>query len=115
MERIILEQCLREHLPIPSKIQGAPELFAGLDVYYVAFLDLHHGRPVGLAEGAIPWDQVQTYGRETGLTEDELDDLHYFVRELDTAYLDWRRKKDGKSGSLRGKDAPPRPSRRGKR
>lgn len=82
---------MRERLPLPARIQNAPSLELGLELYYGAFLDLHTCRPLGLDEGPIRWIDIHDYADRLELSEDQRDDLHYHVRAMDNAYLDWRR------------------------
>lgn len=97
VERRILEQCKRERLPLPNRIQNAPDLRIGLELYYSAFLDLCSSRG-GMGDGPIPWTVVHEYGLLLGLDDDQLDDLHYYVSRMDDAQLKWLRNKQGKAG-----------------
>lgn len=87
---------MRERLPLPRRIQDAPELHLGLEIYYDAFFDLHTCRPVGMGLGSIPWSVMKDYALTWGLDEDQMVDLFYYVRAMDKAYLDWVAKKEAK-------------------
>lgn len=86
---------MRERLPLPQRIQNAPELEPGLELYYEAFHHLHSGRAVMMAELPISWMQIAEYGERTGLTEEQVEDLQHHVRAMDDAYLKWRQKQSG--------------------
>jgi hypothetical protein len=92
---------MRERLPLPQRIQNAPELFLGLEIYFSAWLDLHSCRPVAWAEQPIRWIDINDYADRLELSPEQREDMHHHVREMDNAYLKWKeskRPKDGKSG-----------------
>lgn len=84
---------MRENLPLPARIQNAPELDDGLEFYLGAFFDLNSERSVGMDLGPIPWRAVHEYGQWLRLTDEELEDLHYHVKALDEAYIEHQREK----------------------
>lgn len=75
-------------MPIPKEILNAPELLPGLELFYAAFNDLHTCRPVGMAEGQIPWTTIDLYCERYDITGDQREDFFYHIRELDHAYLE---------------------------
>jgi len=79
---------MRERLPLPAKIREAPSLFQGLELYYDAFLELSSCRFTGFALGPIPWTAMRDYAEAFELDEEQKDDLFYFVRAMDVAYLE---------------------------
>jgi hypothetical protein len=87
-------------LPLPQAIQNAPELTIGLELYYGAFFDLDPDRPQshgGL--GPIPWSSIHSYAVAWALDEEQTDDLFYYVRQMDSAYLKWQAgKAEAKTG-----------------
>lgn len=87
VEKIILEQCIRDNLPIPKKLQNSPSLESGMELYYQAFLDLNSCRQVGMGEGPIPWTAIAYYCRFFEMDEETTDDVMYMVRGLDNEYL----------------------------
>jgi hypothetical protein len=93
VERTIIESCMREGLPLPQRIENAPELAPGLEFYLAAFYELESSRPMGLDVGPIPWTALQDYALSLGLDDEEQDDLKHHVRALDVAYLKHRAKK----------------------
>ena len=60
-----------------------------LALYYDAFYALHSCRPSGMGPGPIPWTGVQEYCGYYGLDDEQQEDMHYFITELDHAYLKW--------------------------
>jgi len=73
--------------PLPKRIQNAPQLEMGLELYWEAFWDLSTCRAVGMGAGPIPWLAIRDYGLTFGLDEDQQEDLVYLVRMMDNAYL----------------------------
>lgn len=87
---LVARQCAREKAPLPEKFANAPELLPGLDLYYSAFFDLSTCRPLGFAEGPIPWLAIDRYCEANDIEGEQREDLHFHVRALDRAYLQWR-------------------------
>jgi hypothetical protein len=81
-EKTIIETCIRERRPLPDAIAKAPQLFMGLELYYVAYLDLSSCRSIGMAEGPIPWLAIYDYAQRLGMDEEQRDDLLFFVQSL---------------------------------
>lgn len=93
-ERTIIEQCARQHLPLPERIANAPELLPGLEFYYGAFLDCSTCRSYGGgSEGPIPWLAVDDYIGRKGIIGEQAEDVFYHVQQLDNAYRDFKNKK----------------------
>jgi hypothetical protein len=92
-EQLILQQCMRDRLPLPEKIKNAPELELGLELYWGAFFDLHTCRPLGMEEGAIRWMDIHEYCNCLELSGGQRDDMHHHVRYMDDKYLEWKAKK----------------------
>lgn len=84
---------MREHLPLPPKIQNAPELLLGQVFYFGAFLELNTDRYVGMELGPIPWSSIMEYADRLGLDDEEREDLFHHVRALDDVLMEHRRKK----------------------
>ena len=72
----------------------------GLALYYGAFMDLNTCRPQGMGEGVISWLSVQEYAGYCGFSAEQTEDLHYYVRHLDSVYLNWKKdqRKKGSNG-----------------
>lgn len=86
-EKNIIRQCLASRQPLPDSIANAPELELGMELYYDAFLDLSDDREVGLAPGPIPWSVIRDWGLTYELSPEQMDDLFYYVKAMDKAYL----------------------------
>lgn len=84
---------MREGIPLPHKIENAPSLLPGLELYYIAFIDLMASRQMGFAVGAIQWEVVQYYCDSHRLRKDQCDDMHYHIKNLDTFYINHSAKK----------------------
>jgi hypothetical protein len=96
-------------MPLPDRIQNAPELVLGLELYYGAFMDLTSCRGTGYGtEGPIPWDKVVQWAEKYGLDEEQEDDLVYHIPQMDEVYLKFKAKKL----SATTKTPPARPSKK---
>jgi hypothetical protein len=84
---------MREGLPLPKRIANAPTLFIGLELYYDAFWELDTCREVGWGWGPIPWSAIKDYAETFNFDDEQRDDLYYFIRVMDNAYLRYRHKK----------------------
>lgn len=91
-----MQMCLRDGRPIPKAIQNAPELWMGLELFFTAWLELTPDRPSGWDVRPIPWTSISQYAEVFGITGEQRDDLFYFVRAMDDAYLKHCRKKSKK-------------------
>lgn len=80
---------MRDRLPLPNRIQNAPVLWLGLEFFYSAFLDLNTCRPSGWNLGPIPWSAIADYANAMDVIGEQRDDLFFFVRSLDSAYLEY--------------------------
>jgi hypothetical protein len=101
-------------MPLPKAIANAPELWQGLELFYTAFMDLTTCRPLGMSEGPIPWTAIAEYCDRYDIADEQREDLFYFLREMDTAYLKARveqSKKEQKKSEPRAKKFTP-PSKR---
>lgn len=93
VEKQIIQNALKSGNPLPQRIQNAPQLFWGLQLYFHAFFDLATCRPLGFTEGSIRWLDVEEYCIKLNLTDEQKEDMHYYIRNMDNAYLNWRDKK----------------------
>lgn len=88
-EKTIIEQALMRGLPVPDMIRNAPELLPGLDLYFVAFLELSTCRPATMAGvGPIPWTAIDQYAVAGGFTGDQRGTLFYCVRAMERAQFE---------------------------
>lgn len=94
VEQNIIRQCMREGLALPNKIQNAPELGFGLQLYMGAFLDLNTDRPTGWGPTQIPFSAIMAYADVYQIEGEQREDLLYFVRGMDAAFLDYHSKKN---------------------
>lgn len=90
VEKKIVDQCVRYKKPLPARIANAPFLRMGLDLYYLAFLDLTSCRTQGYAEGPISWLSIAHYAQLNGYNDDQIEDLFVHIGEMDTVYLKFR-------------------------
>lgn len=96
VEETIVEQCARQKLPLPKKIRDAPELHLGLEFYFSAFFDLTTCRPGGMGMYPIPWKEILRYGLFFQLSFDQMEDLFFFMRRMDEAWITYFEKKQNK-------------------
>lgn len=79
---------MRERIPLPKRIANAPELWLGLELFYDAFWDLNSCRDLGaVGFGPIPWSAVKDYAQTFELDSEQFQDLYYYIRRMDDAYL----------------------------
>lgn len=90
-EKKIIETCYKERLPLPDRIRDAPQLFLGLEIYYGAFFDLTTSRG-GFGDGPISWKTIEEYARLNDFSEDQKDDLHYYIAKMDETFMEKRRR-----------------------
>lgn len=86
-EKKIIQQCLRERLPLPQAIQKAPDLWIGLELFFGAFLDLDGDRPSGWSMRPIPWTSLMNYAEAYNIVDEQREDLFFYVRAMDRAYI----------------------------
>ena len=90
-EATILKQCERMGREIPAAIQNKPWLMPGLELFYVAFRDLHTCRG-GMGDGPIPWTAIEQYCDALVVEGDQRRRLHLNVRAMDNTFLEHHRK-----------------------
>lgn len=95
-EEWIIEQAVRNGIPLPDKIANAPELLPGLEMYLTAFNRLSTCRQIGMGLGPIPWTSIGVYADQEELDEYHRDELYYFIEKLDCAFLEWSAKQSEK-------------------
>ncbi len=89
-EEKVRKQAEQNKTPLPQWLIDKPSIPLGLGTYYRAYSDLHTCRPVGMAEGRIPWIAANEWARRNGLSDHDFDDLWRIATALDVAYLDYR-------------------------
>jgi hypothetical protein len=87
---------MKRRQPLPKKIQEAPELALGLELYWDAFWDLSTCRPGGFGATAIPWLAIRDYGVTFEYDEEQMDDLFHFTRVMDNEFIQHHEKKPKK-------------------
>lgn len=102
-------QMERDGVELPANLATQPLLPVGLVTFIEAFYDLDTERNHGMSLTRIPWSRIVAYGEHYGY---DVDELVFFIREMDDAHLD-RLAKESKGGGAGGTDQtvyrPPRP------
>ncbi len=71
-----------------------PDLDAGLETYVSHFWELSTDRSIGFGcLGPIPWTSVDRYARQWCTTDVEYEDFLFFIRKLDTVFLELKNEK----------------------
>lgn len=65
----------------------------GLEFFFKAWMELSSCRGIGMEQGPIPWDSTRKYCNEYVIVGELRDDMFYFVRAIDNAYLNYEREK----------------------
>ena len=94
VEKRMIRQAYATKRPLPDNIKNAPDLFMGLELYFHAFTDLNTCRNSGWSAGPIPATAIDEHCDRLGLTPDENDEMHYFIRRMDEAFLKYSAKKN---------------------
>lgn len=84
--------------PIPDFIKNKPELESGLAVYFQAYLDLDNERTHAFGPAGIPTTAMLAYAKAFKFTDEQTDDLVYFLRQMDTENLKRVKKLQKKPG-----------------
>lgn len=90
---MIIQDCIRNHRPLPQKIAEAPDLFEGLLLFFQGFSELSTCRQVGESAGPIPWLAINEYCAYHHLVDEQREDFEWFVTRLDAEYLKYIREK----------------------
>jgi len=93
IEDQIIKQAVRSGLPIPSRIENAPSIWPGLELYYLGFLELNSTRQIGFQLGPISWLAIEQYGQVKELDDEQKEAMHFHVGELDKSYLKYQARK----------------------
>lgn len=88
IEQNIAKQAMRTGQPMPERIANAPELKMGLQLYMQAFFELDCERSHALAPTSIPRSKVEDYARAYDFDEEQTEDLHYFIRQMDNKHIE---------------------------
>lgn len=87
IEQSIAKQAMRAGNPLPKRIAEAPELRPDLALYLQAFFDLDSERNHSLAPTAIPWSKIKDYAVTYEFSEEQTEDLLFFIRQMDSEHL----------------------------
>lgn len=90
----MIRECYLRKRALPERIQNAPDLFIGLELYFQAFTELNTCRSTGWSVGPIPSWCIDEFADRLNLTCDETEDLHYHIRTMDKAFLDYMSRKN---------------------
>lgn len=96
IEQRIIQQCMQEGLPLPKRIENAPELENGLELFIQAFFELNTSRNTGFDYGPIPWIVISDYCDRLEIDDEQREDVFYHIRALDSVYLEFVKSKKGK-------------------
>lgn len=87
MEQRMIRECFMRKRPLPERIQNAPDLFLGLELYFIAFLELTTCRNSGWGATPIPSWCIDEFCARNGLDDEDSDEMHYQIRHMDQAFL----------------------------
>jgi hypothetical protein len=93
-EQRIIRQCYARKKALPERIQNAPNLFTGLELFFQAFVELNTNRNTGWSAGPIPGWCIDDYADRLELTKEEAEDLTYHIRMMDQAFLKYSARKN---------------------
>lgn len=106
VERGIIEAAIRRRQPLPERVQNAPTLLPGLELFYIAFLELSTCRHIGFVSGPIPWTAVDAYATRHRYDDELRTELEHHIHAMDEAYLKyWEKKRGIPGGSQSSADA----------
>jgi len=104
----LADQMKRDGVELPDNIANQPVLQGNLIGYLDAFYELDTERDHGMVPGPIPWSSIVAYGDRYGF---DVEELVYFIRQLDEAQLAKYRKgttDGGTPGTGKTVQRPPR-------
>lgn len=83
IEENVAMQALKMGAPIPDRIQNAPELFPGLELYLSAFFDLDSERSHSNGVTLIPATAIHEWADRYRLSDEQREDLLHHIRVMD--------------------------------
>ena len=86
-EQTIAKQAMRSGNPIPDRILNAPKLDEAFSLFLTAFFELDSERSNANGATPIPWRSIAEYAEVFEFSEEQREDLFFFVRRLDSAHL----------------------------
>lgn len=99
-EEAIVRAAILSKQPIPDRIMNAPRLKDGLSLFINAFYDLDSERTYDSNTGlpfSIPFTAMVTYCNFYSIFGEDAEDMVYYVKEIDSAYVDYITNKRKKS------------------
>ena len=96
IEQNIAKQAARAGKPLPDKIANAPNLKIGLILFLDAFFDLDSDRVYGKGLNPIKRIDIESYAKFYNFDTEQTEDLFYFIRKMDNAFLSFLEKKQSK-------------------
>jgi hypothetical protein len=86
-ERDIAKQIVRTGGTLPQRIQNAPTLRKGLELYFNAFFELDSERQNGMSIGRIPFTSMLRYASFYGFDFEQTELLLFYVQQMDNAHI----------------------------
>jgi hypothetical protein len=80
---------MRFGMPLPDRIQNAPELNLGSELFYTGILELTSCRQMGMGIGPIPLLAILEYCLINGIDGEQREDFIWFIQRLDSKYIEW--------------------------
>ena len=92
-ESNIADSYAERGLPVPAHIAEPPSVKRELALYWTAYADLQHERPLAMTGGIrrIPWSAIAHYARHHDINVDE---LKRYIWALDTEFIEGTRAPD---------------------
>jgi hypothetical protein len=88
IEQSIAKQAVLAGAKIPDRIQNAPAINKGNELFFSAFFELDSDRQFGMSIGPIPWRSINEYAKEYHFDEWQRELLFYSIQKLDKVYLE---------------------------
>lgn len=94
IEKTIFDHHERSKEPLPPKVEGAPQIQLGLELYWNGFAALNTCRgSMYNSEGPVPWTAMLAYCEQYEIYGDQREDFFYIMALMDEAYLTFKAKK----------------------
>lgn len=108
-EKNVEKQAKNAGKPIPDwilkKRMNRPELGFGLSFYYNAFFDIGSERPPSQTVWNIAWSSIQRYADHYEMDFEQAEKLHFIIRKMDNAYIEFMNDKNGKQQEQQSKQS----------
>lgn len=90
----MIREAYRRKKAVPERIQNAPDLFLGLELFFDAFMELSTCRNTGWSPGPIPSWCISEFCVRMELDEETTDDMIYHIRQMDQAFMKYADRKN---------------------